>query len=169
MLNPTKANQGHQRNKGSVLRSIRSSATPNVSEPEVISCFVKICANPCQSLPPMNRAESSLIGVNRETSNLALYWPSKAWCSHQAAPCLGLLRLSRLRLCGGRRRPPLRLPNCHPTQFLDAADAARPHPFRQSQAHAVCPSTPAKIRWSVVLRSHAPMPIMLQVVAPYVA
>ena len=100
---------------------------------------------------PMNRAKSSLIVVNRETSNRALYRLSKARCSHQAARCLGLLRLRRLRLCGGHgRRPPPRLGTGHPTRFLNEADAARPHPFRQSPAHGVYPSTPARNRRSLV-------------------
>ena len=117
-----------------------------------------------------NRAQSSLIVLNRETSNRALCWPSAARCSHQAAPSLGLLCLRRVRLGGGhRRRPPSRLGTCRPTLFLDEADATRPHPFRQSLSYGVYPPTPARNKWSVVLWSHGPIPVMLQVVAPYVA
>ena len=128
----------------------------------------------------MNRAQSNLIVVNGEPGNPQLRrlsnrvkprqatfpdtWPSKVRCSHHAARCLGLPGLHLLRLCGGRDRPPFRFGTGRPNLFLDAADAARPQPFRQSLAQSVYPSTPARNKWSVALWSGGPRPIMLQVV-----
>jgi hypothetical protein len=112
---------------------------------------------------PMNRAKSRLIGVNPATCFAA---PGPSNAALRGVPPF----LRRVRLCGYHpRRLPARLETCRPTLFIDATEVARPHPCRQSLAHGVYPSTPARNRWSVVLWSHGPLPEMLQVVAPCVA
>ena len=132
------------------LRHARGAHSPSPSHGAASGATRPTARAKPHSIVP-NPGESCLIVLNRETSNRASSPPSKARCSHQAAPGLGLLCLRRLHLCGGHgRRPPLRLETCRPTLFLAEADVARPHPFRQSLVHGVYPSTPARNKRSVV-------------------